>query len=102
MRIRNVAAADAGGGGKPVFTAAHDHFRLIDEFIAEDVGMVGDEIPKGHEHVADKGFKQVGMAESMAVALLDHAGAWDGDGVEGEGVIEEDKENGDAMAGSGG
>ena len=102
MGIGNIGAADAGGGGKPVFAATHDHFRFVDEFIAEHVGMIGDDVPKGDENVGDEGFKQIGMAESVAVALLDHARAGDRDGVEGEGVIEEDEENGEAMAGGGG
>ena len=102
MDIGDIGTADAGGGGEPVFAAAHDHFGFVDELIAKNVGMIGDEAPEGDENVADEGFKEIGMAEGVAVALLDHARAGDGDGVEGEGVIEEDEEDGDAMAGGGG
>jgi len=102
MGIRDIGAANAGGFRKPVFAAAHDHFRFVDEFIAEDVGMVGDEIPEGGEDIADERFEEIGIAEDVTVALLDHGSAREEDGVEGEGVIEEDEEDGDAMAGGGG
>ena len=102
MGIGDIGAADAGGGGEPVFAAAHDHFGFIDEFVTEDVRMIGDEVPKRNEDVADEGFKEIGMAEGVTVALLDHARAGDGDGVAGKGVIEEDEEDGDAVARGGG
>ena len=102
MGVGDIGTTHAGGGGKPVFAAAHDHFRFVDEFIAEDVGMIGDEVPKRNEDVADEGFKEIGMAEGVTVALLDYGSARKEDGVEGEGVIEEDEEDGDAVAYSGG
>lgn len=102
MGIGDVEAADPGGSGEPVLAAAHDHFWLVDELVTQDVGMIGDEVPKGKEYIADEGFEKIGMAEGVAVALLDHAGSRNGDGVEGEGVIEQDEEDGDAVAGGGG
>jgi len=102
MGVGNIGAADTGGDGKPVFATAHDHLGFVNEFIAKDVGVVGYEVPKRDENVADEGFEEIRVAKSVAVALLDHASARDGDGVEGEGVIEEDEEDREAVAGGGG
>lgn len=99
--IGDGGAADAGGLGEPVVAAAHDHFGFVDELVADDAGMVGDQGPEGGEDVADQGFEKIGMVEHAAVALLDEARVRDGLGAEGEGVIKEDEEDRKAVAGGG-